>query len=280
MRDYLKEYLYGYHWDPSKAMIRAIEARLISAFDFNAPILDLGCGDGTFAAQLLPKNKVIGVDLRFKNIQKARTQKFYSYLIASDATKLAFRNKAFNSVLINSFLEHIKEPNPEDVLLEANRVLDNKGKIYITLNSKTFGEADPIIVFLKEIKCHKLSQLWHRYRNRRLDLCTLKDCSYWSQLFKRANFRIVESQYYLPFDSEKEFFIWADLQYLGMSCINLGSLIRFFSKIVSGLGINIHRKAIAALFSKILRKDYLSKSQSGSCIFFILEKLGDTIMAN
>ena len=273
MKDYLKEYLYSYHWDPSKALLRALEARLMSAREFKEPILDLGCGDGVFTSVLLPESKVAGLDFRFRNTLKAKKKNFYSDLIVCDARNLAFKKETFNTVLMNCFLEHIRDVELEDVLSEANRILPDKGRFYLTLNSRTFGDTDPLVTFLEKIRCFSLSRFWQKYKNRRLALCSLKDYSHWSALFEKAGFKIIESHHYLSLDAEKRFFLWTELQYLGISRLNLGSLVRTFSKLLDCFGIDLHRRAIAAVFGKMLRKDYLDESKDGSCLFFALEKI-------
>jgi SAM-dependent methyltransferase/GT2 family glycosyltransferase len=280
MKDYLKEYLFRYHWDPSKALLRAIEAKIINHLEFREPILDLGCGEGTFASAFLPRNcKVIGLDIRRRNILKAEKKNFYSGLIVANAANIAFKDNSFKCILINSFLEHIDQDNLARVLSEANRVLEKGGMAVVTVNNKIFGEADPMVALLKNLRLNPLARLWTNHRNRRLALLSLKDFSYWDSLFKSTNFRVLESRHYLPADSEKRFFMWNDLQYLGISRINLGSLIRGISKAMSFFGFAFHRRIVAESFSKALSADYLVDTDSGSCIFFRLAKINDAILA-
>jgi len=277
MGNYLEKYLYSYHWDPAIVILRSLEAKLISSWEFKEPILDLGCGDGIFSSILLPEHKIIGLDFKLKNTLKAKKRKFYSDLMVCDARRLGFKKKTFNTILMNCFIEHIVGTDLMDVLSEANRILKDRGRIYITLNSKTFGDSDPVIVFLKRIGCSALCALWEKYKNKRLALYSLKDYPYWDKLFKDTNFDIIDYRRYLPSDSEKRFFMWTELQYIGISRLNIGSVIRVISKILSYLGIDLHRKVIAKVFGKILMKDYASDSKTGSCMFFVLEKNNDVV---
>lgn len=275
MKDYLKEYFFAYHWDPSKAVLRAIEAKIMSSLDFAEPVLDIGCGDGIFSAVLLKGKKVIGLDISLRSLKRTKNRKFYSGLVVADAKHLPFKNSCFASILINSSLEHIPEYCLPRVLIEANRVLGKGRKIVVTVNSSSFGNEDPLKKILSKAKLDSLALLWHRYRNKRLALFSLKDFDYWQDLFKKTNFKILSSRYYLPPYAENRFFLWTELQYLGISRLNLGSLVRALSRVLSFLGIEIHRRLIAAVFSNISRKDYLEGGDSGSCILFLIEKAGD-----
>jgi len=277
MKDYLKKYLYYYHFDPSNSLLRALEAKLMSNLKLEGPILDLGCGDGNFTSVLLSNSNVIGADFSLKKIIKSKKKNFYSDLIVCKAQKLPVKNNIFNTLLMNCFLEHIKEESVENVISEVNRVLNIGGRSYITVNSNEFGYFDPVNIYCKNVKIKFLSQLWQIYKNKRLALYSLKDYSYWKELFNKTGFRIVDSKKYLTSQTEKKFFLWTELQYIGISRINLGSIIRLYSKILDFLGIKWHRKIVANVFSRILKKYYVEEEgkNQGSCIFFVLEKEKD-----
>lgn len=272
MKDYLKDCLYGYHWDPAKALVRAIEARLISRLDFKEPILDLGCGDGTFISVLSYKPNIVGLDFKFNNLTQARDKKLYNNLMVCDARALVFKNASFNSLILNSFLEHINGLDLEKVLSEVNRILNVTGKVVITVNNSSFGRADPLIMLLDLFRLSRIKIKYQKYINRRLALNSLKDLPYWLELFKKNKFKVIASQYYLSLGAERNFFIWTHIQFLGIGKINLGSFIRSASKILCYFKINFHRKIIAYLFGKFLRKAYLVDGNNGSCLLFILEK--------
>jgi GT2 family glycosyltransferase/ubiquinone/menaquinone biosynthesis C-methylase UbiE len=272
MRDYLKDFLYSYHWDPAKALLRAIEAKIISHVELIAPILDMGCGDGTFASVLLEKKGVVGLDYKIKNLLTARTKKVYSGLVACDARALSFKNNSFAGLLINSFLEHVPEGGLDKVLSESSRVLKDNAKVVLTINCANFSDQDPVFVFLKKFKLNKLSLIWKSYLTKRLALNSLKNISFWEKIFEKTNLRLLQSRYYLAPEVERTFFLWTDLQYIGISKLNLGSIVRFISGVLSLVGINFHRKIVASVFSRILRDDYMNDSGNGSCLLFVLEK--------
>lgn len=120
-----------------QAIFRAAEAEGIVNLENNwkEPILDLGCGDGIFSEILLGKGKnIVGVDLDQKSLDEAKKSNIYQKLVNVDAKALPFKKGMFSSVLANSSLEHIA--NPEPVLKEIFRVLAKGGEFVLTAPSE------------------------------------------------------------------------------------------------------------------------------------------------
>ncbi|MBU1727277.1 MAG: class I SAM-dependent methyltransferase [Candidatus Omnitrophica bacterium] len=272
MKDYLKEYLYSFHWDPSKALMRAIEARMLAQVEFIEPTLDIACGDGIFSSIILKGNSVFSLDINLSNAVRAQKKGFYSGIVVCDAANLPFKNGSCKSLLVNSFLEHVAGSDLDKVLREAHRVLISGGKAFVTLNNSSFGKFDPMQLFFEKMKLRGLSYFWEKRRNARLALFSLKRDDFWLGLFERMNFRVAESKQYFPPNSEKKFFFWLNIQGLGIWRLNLGSVIRSFSEALSFFGINLQRSFVCYLFGRSLRADYLNDGRAGCCSFFILEK--------
>lgn len=272
MKDYLAEFLHQYHWDPAKALLRAHEARVLEHCEFEGPVLDLGCGDGTFVNVLMRESHVVGLDFRFKNSMAALKKEAYSAALVSDARCLSFKDGVFNTIIVNSFFEHIAVEDLESILLEVHRILKGGGHAILTLNSEWFGCADPLKVVLERAGLHHLGRAWQRYRDRRLGLFSLKGKGYWQDLFGRADLRIMEEREYLPPDAERSFFFWTEVQYIGISRLNIGSIARVISKVLTRFGSDVHRRAIARIFGAALKSSYCANSGRGSCLFYILQK--------
>ncbi|MCB1028842.1 MAG: hypothetical protein KDB24_13900, partial [Microthrixaceae bacterium] len=49
---------------PHVAILRAVECRLMGAFELVGPVLDIGSGDGTFASIAYRRPVDIGIDVR------------------------------------------------------------------------------------------------------------------------------------------------------------------------------------------------------------------------
>jgi SAM-dependent methyltransferase len=129
-RDYLRELLREYPRPPSYAFWRAVELRVLSRLSFQAPVLDLGCGDGRFARMLLgAAPTIVGTDLSHRSLRAAASM--LSDVAQADATKLPFADGSFRGLLSNCVLEHI--PDDEAVVREISRVLAPGGMAALTV---------------------------------------------------------------------------------------------------------------------------------------------------
>jgi len=96
-------------------------------------VLDVGCGDGTFASRLSELNgvkKLVGTDISQTAISYAK-EKYpeIEFKIAS-ATKLPFSNGSFDFVTAVELVEHVVDT--ERMFKEFNRVLMSEGRLLIT----------------------------------------------------------------------------------------------------------------------------------------------------
>lgn len=119
----------------SHALIRGLESQIFEKLEIKSPSLDLGCGDGSFALLTFGKGKIdVGSDKDKKAAEKARKRGVYKETIVADAKKLPFADKEFRTIISNSALEHVKDP--DRVLTECFRVLIPGGKFIFTVPGK------------------------------------------------------------------------------------------------------------------------------------------------
>lgn len=114
----------------------------------NDVVIDMGCGDGGLAEQVLKefkKVKVYGVDLDKEMLKEAvernRSKQFAPIL--SDARRVKLRANRGDMLYCGCVLSHVKDP--ESVVLEFKRLLKPNGKILIQIPN------DDVILFLKQI---------------------------------------------------------------------------------------------------------------------------------
>jgi GT2 family glycosyltransferase/SAM-dependent methyltransferase len=118
----------------SLALMRAVECRHLARLSFERPILDVGCGDGTFARILFNGLTVdAGVDVDEAEIERARETRCYDDLRVANVENLPFEAEKFVTVYSNCVLEHIA--GIEAALREIHRVLKPGGALYITVPS-------------------------------------------------------------------------------------------------------------------------------------------------
>lgn len=89
-----------------------------------ARVLDVGCGDGRhIAAAAARACRAVGVDYDPNELRKARTRLGHQRvdLIVADATRLPFRDAAFDAAICTETLEHL--PDDRGAIAEVARVL-------------------------------------------------------------------------------------------------------------------------------------------------------------
>ena len=122
-----------------RAMIRVVECLLVSSEDFAGPTLDVGCGDGHFAAACLGRQLEAGIDPSPESAAEAARSGAYRLVLNGSAAQLPFPDGSFNSVVSNCVLEHI--PPLDAALGEIGRVLRPGGKLVITVPSERFADS-------------------------------------------------------------------------------------------------------------------------------------------
>jgi len=113
-------------------------------------ILDVGCGYGIYSFTLSKKGyEVYAIDNSKERINFLQKNGLKNARVM-DITKLKYKNKVFDVVICSDVLEHVK--NDKKALAELARVLDNKGRLLLTLpylseknikNYKKFGHIKP-----------------------------------------------------------------------------------------------------------------------------------------
>lgn len=111
-----------------RGFLRAIESRFYDDLAFPAPILDVGCGDGSFGALTFDGMIDAGLDPWHGPIHEAKRFGRYRLLVEADGAFSPFPADHFASAFSNSVLEHI--PHAPRVLKEVERVLKPGAPFY------------------------------------------------------------------------------------------------------------------------------------------------------
>ena len=122
-----------------RAIIRVVECLLVGAEELPGPTLDVGCGDGHFAAACLGRTLEVGIDPAHVSAAEARAAGAYRQVLNGSAARLPFPASTFASVVSNCVLEHI--PPLDDALREIGRVTRPGGKLVITVPSERFDRS-------------------------------------------------------------------------------------------------------------------------------------------
>jgi ubiquinone/menaquinone biosynthesis C-methylase UbiE len=126
-------------------------------------ILDLGCGPGIYARELVEKGaKVKGLDISKKLIEIAKEECPQADFKVGDAEKLPYKNNEFDIVLGALFLDHIDNWNP--ILSEVKRVLKKNGLFVFSGYNPVTESMKKEKWFFKKFKVIRdyFKEEWHR----------------------------------------------------------------------------------------------------------------------
>lgn len=144
------------------------------------PVLDFGCGDGSFAAILFDRID-IGVDNDPQALEVARGFGLYDRLVASLSE---LETGSVGSIFTNSVLEHVLDPDP--ILADLRRVLARGGAMLITV--PTTGFRDQLARFFGPEESARINAAYY-HRN-------LMSASQWVERLARVGFRIETVRHY------------------------------------------------------------------------------------
>jgi len=180
-----------------RGLLRAVEARFYQEIDLDRPVLDLGCGDGHFAASTFEQTLAVGLDPWAGPIREASTRGVYQLAVFGSGAKMPFPDLYFGSCISNSVLEHIPDLDP--VLVEAARVLKPGALFVFCVPNHNFLKNLSISNFFDRIGMKFLGDAYRRFFNRisRHHHCDGPDV--WEQRLKNAGFRMERSwNYFSP----------------------------------------------------------------------------------
>jgi len=134
----LEEFISYYDGIPWLALLRYLEVEQSrrAADLFVSPILDLGCGDGFVANQVLQGFSCVGMDMDKTPLRSAQSSGSYHLVLNADARHLPFKDKTFGTVYSNGAMEHMEALKA--VITEINRVLKKGGHLITFIPSKKF----------------------------------------------------------------------------------------------------------------------------------------------
>ena len=147
-----------------RAFLRAVESAYYQDLDLPSPILDVGCGDGNFAALTFDHNIDVGLDPWHGPIHEAKAYDKYNLLVESDGGTMPFPDGYFSSAFSNSVLEHI--PHVDVVVRETSRVLKPGAPFVFCVPNHNFLPTLSIGRALDKIGLRPLGDLYRAFFNK------------------------------------------------------------------------------------------------------------------
>jgi SAM-dependent methyltransferase len=259
-----RNFLYAYldQAPISLALMRAVECDHLSRLPFERPILDVGCGDGTFGRILFNGVTVdAGVDRSEKEIERARATRCYDDLRVSEVERLPFESETFATVYSNCVLEHI--PDIEAALREIHRVLLPGGALYITVpNPRCVTH----LLWRNVFRRLGLAGLGDWYSNLTLRLFNAEhvlEAEEWADLLGRAGFTTEHHEPYMPLAATRI-----------QDVLLPTALLSVLSKALLGRKLvfpRLHRVKVR-LYRRLLRGLYEEHAVDGSATMIVARK--------
>lgn len=178
------------------AIERTLECDILSRQRFEAPILDIGTGEGIFAYVLFDGKIDVGIDPDSRELERARAYGMYRELINCGGASVPKPDAFFKTVFSNSVLEHI--PDLEPVLREAHRLLAPGGTMYATVPTHLFDHYSVVYQALSGAGLEGAAESFRRFFNSFWRHYHYHSPDGWRELFAKSGFRVVESRQYCP----------------------------------------------------------------------------------
>ncbi|MCJ7624795.1 MAG: class I SAM-dependent methyltransferase, partial [Anaerolineaceae bacterium] len=147
-----------------RGLLRAVEARFYQDTVLESPVLDLGCGDGTFSKITFDKTLDVGLDTWAGSLRSARDSKRYKIIVQASGTEIPFPAKHFQSIISNSVLEHITDV--DSVLSEAARILKPGGVFLFCVPNQNFLPNLSVSALLDRFGIKFLAELYRTFFNK------------------------------------------------------------------------------------------------------------------
>jgi SAM-dependent methyltransferase len=173
------------------AFERSLECQIYSRKAFARPILDLGCGDGTFANVLFAERIDAGIDPDSRELKRARELGSYVELIRCVGTAVPKRNGSYRTVLSNSVIEHI--PDLRSALAEVHRLLAQGGRFYFTAPSDQFARYTIVSQIADAVGLPRVAARYRGFYNEFWKHFHSYPLENWKELAREAGFGIDES---------------------------------------------------------------------------------------
>ncbi len=242
-----------------RALLRAVEARLMQKLVLPPPVLDLGCGDGHFAQLTYPEGLDLGMDPGRSPLVEARKRQVYRMLLQADGARMPFASATFGSAISNSVLEHI--PALEAVLREVGRVLQPGALFAFTVPNPGYREELSIASWLHRIGFHSLGrryQEWFLWVTRTYNLF---DRGGWANRLHAAGFEIIEACDYFSVDALRQL-EWG--HYFGVPSL--------FSRLISGRWILAPYRWNLLLTDRLVRPYFEEQVDQGTYSFYLAQR--------
>ncbi len=188
-------------WRVPEASAQAAHGRLAG------PVLDLGCGDGTYAEIFFNRTgrpvdpqtgqpaALYGIDPQQREIDRAARRGLYTKLFCGTSSVIPLPDASVRSVFSNSVVEHI--PDKDGTIREVARILMPGGTYLFSAPSHLFAKNFRIRAFLNRTFGHGVGEKWVDLINRKFRHYWLQSPEQWRADLARHGLQLVSWRYTL-----------------------------------------------------------------------------------
>jgi SAM-dependent methyltransferase len=179
------------------ALGAAAECERLAGQALERPVLELGCGDGTFARLLLGGRLVdLGVDPDARACARARATRCYGEVRCAAPDRLPCEPGSLATVLARGALG--SPPGAEAALAEIARVLRPGGRLLLAVPSPACGRELRLPRALATLGLRGLAERCRRLELRALGAGTLAAPAAWEERLRAAGLEVLACEPFLP----------------------------------------------------------------------------------
>jgi len=238
-----------------RALLRAVEAGFYADLPMARPVLDLGCGDGHFAAMAFDEPLDAGFDPWRGALIEARGRGAYRVLVQAAGGRMPYPDGTFATVISNSVLEHI--PRVQPVLAETARVLQPGGWFYFCVPGPGFLPFLSIGRALDRLGLRDLGDAYRRLFNQISRHYHCDGARVWERRLEAAGMRLIRWWPYFP---RRALVALEWGHYLGLPAL--------VSKALTGRWVLWPSRANLWLTERLVRPIYASATDASSAVSF------------
>ena len=231
-----------YFWKPLAAFYTTFELEALSRIwkdrTLKRPVLDLGCGDGSYESLILRmlsfRTVDVGLDKDVRLLRKAVTVNGYRSTVLGWGERLPFRREAFGTVLCWKTLDAVQDL--DRVLDEMHRVLRRDGYLVATVIVDSFYRHLWPYRLLHRLGWAGLASVYVHRMQARLKSRYRFSRDTWLHWFARKGFAVEQSAAFFP---PRAIGVWSILAltpfraFGALSWIRSPRIGRFLGKLVS-----------------------------------------------
>lgn len=153
---------YGYIHTKADHTQHYIWQPIVSLLNNTSPILDLGCGNGAFANDLIAKGfDAYGTDASSNGIEQANTinpNRFFVQDLSSDDLPIHLQDMGFKTIISTEVIEHLYDPR--SFISFAKRVLLKNGGGELILSTPYHGYLKNLVIAITGKWDQHANPLW------------------------------------------------------------------------------------------------------------------------